>query len=164
MVLSYSTEAKLAIKNINASPFNVGQEARLDPFSIDQIRELGELHGLELIESQIEKLRSYLGGQPYLIRKALFALANHEYDFETMLKASISDQGPFSDHLRHHLFNVREFPELAEALKLIIQSGKCKDPQDAIRLSATGLVAGTPPDKIEMACELYREYFRNKLG
>ena len=163
LAISYSTEAKLAISNLNASPFNVGEEARLLPFTLDQVTQLVQSHGLSLAEEENTKLLDFLGGQPYLIRRALFSLANEEYTFPSLMEAAISDQGPFSDHLRHHLINVKQFPELAKALQTIIQTGKCRDPLQAGRLAATGLTLGTPPDDIHMACGLYAAYFKNKL-
>lgn len=69
LALSYSTEAKLAIKNLNASPFNVGEEARLYPFNIEQLKDLSEIHGLSLGKEQLQKLLDFLGGQPYLTRR-----------------------------------------------------------------------------------------------
>ena len=79
------------------------------------------------------------------------------------MEAADSDQGPFSDHLRHHLFNIKQFEDLCTALKAVIQMKKCNDPILANRLSAAGLTKGTPPDKVEITCGLYEAYFKNKL-
>ena len=163
LALSYSTEAKLAIKNLNASPFNVGEEARLHPFTLEQLTNLSEIHGLSLSRDQLDKLLHFLGGQPYLSRRALFSLANHEYTFDGLLEEAASDQGPFSDHLRHHLFNLKQFPDLAKAMKNIITSGKCGNPIEANRLGAAGLTEGTPPNDVRIVCELYKVYFKSKL-
>ncbi|MEO1808273.1 MAG: AAA-like domain-containing protein [Bacteroidota bacterium] len=163
LAISYSTEAKLAITNLNASPFNVGIEARLYPFDQKQIGQLLELHSLSLSKAEVGKLEELLGGQPYLIRKALFSLANQEYTFPTLMEAAATDQGPFSDHLRHHLINIKQFPELAQAFKQIILNHKCKDPIHAGKLAAAGLTIGTPPESVHVACGLYQDYFQNKL-
>lgn len=163
LALSYSTEAKLAITNLNASPFNVGEEARLYPFTFSQLQDLSEIHGLDLSKVQLKRLLSYLGGHPYLSRRALFSLANKEHSFESLLAYAASDQGPFSDHLRHHLFNIKKFPELAKALKTTISTGKCNNPIEANRLAAAGLTEGTPPNDVQVVCELYEVYFKSKL-
>ena len=151
LAISYSTEAKLAITNLNASPFNVGEEARLYPFNGDQVSHLVQLHRINLTIEQINQLIEFLGGQPYLIRRALFSIASKEYTFESLMENAVSDQGPFSDHLRHHLINIKQFPELSQALKAIIQSEKCKNPIQAGRLLAAGLTLGTPPDMVRIA-------------
>ncbi len=162
MAISYSTEAMLAITDLNASPFNVGEEARIIPFSIEQVIILIERHGLSFQQSQIEQLMELLGGQPYLIRRALYIIASGEYTFEQLMEKAVEHEGPFSDHLRHHLINVRQFEEISAALKDILNSGKCKDSILAERLRASGLVIGTPP-LVQPACGLYRNYFKDKL-
>ena len=81
IAISYSTEAKLFIQDLNASPFNVGEEARLSPFTQEDAFKLIELHGLGLENEQAENLVQLLGGQPFLIRRALYLLARQEYDF-----------------------------------------------------------------------------------
>lgn len=160
--ISYSTEAKLAISDINSSPFNVGEEAAIPPFNLQQIAELATLHEQNLSEEQLKKLLSLLGGQPYLIRRALYLLTMGEYDYEELLAKSVEDAGPFGDHLRHHLVNIRQFPELTTAMKNILTEQKCKDPILAGRLTAAGLIKGTPPN-VEATCSLYHSYLKNKL-
>lgn len=163
LAISYSTEAKLAISNLNASPFNVGEEARLDPFTEDQVGSLLKLHGLSLTSNEHQTIMELLGGQPYLIRRCLYLLAQKRYTFQQLIEEAIEDQGPFSDHLRHHLVNIKQFPELSEALKNIINAQKCKNPLIAGRLSASGLTRGTPPSDVSLACGLYQKYFKDKI-
>ncbi len=160
--ISYSTEAKLAITDINSSPFNVGEEAAIPPFNLEQVAQLADLHQQNLSNEQLQTLIDTLGGQPYLIRRAMYLLAMREYDYEELMEKSIEDAGPFGDHLRHHLVNIRQFPELTTAMKTIISDQKCKDPILAGRLSAAGLIKGTPPN-VEATCSLYHSYLKNKL-
>ena len=145
IAISYSTEAKLAITNLNASPFNVGEEARLYALTIPQVTQLTQSHGLDLGDKQIQQLQSYLGGHPYLIRRALFSIATQEYSFDNLIDQAASDQGPFSDHLRHHLFNIKQFEDLSKALKVIIQTQKCNDPIQANRPGCSRFDPGNPP-------------------
>ncbi|MEM6634181.1 MAG: AAA-like domain-containing protein [Bacteroidota bacterium] len=159
LALSYSTEAKLAIQDLNASPFNVGEEAKLTPFTLDQVAELAHRHGLSWGADQLDTLMELLKGQPYLVRRAMYLLARQEYQFPELIEKAALHDGPFSDHLRHHLINLRQFEEVSEAMKGIISKGKCSDPIMAGRLEATGLVKGSHPD-IVPANGLYAAYFK----
>ncbi len=145
MAISYSTEAKLAIRDLNASPFNVGEEARIPPFSVDQIEDLSTIHGLSLTPTQLDELFTLLGGQPYLTRRAFYLITRGELNFKELIDRAATNDGPFSDHLRHHLVNVMQYEDASLALKEIEAKEKCKDPLLAGRLEATGLVKGTPP-------------------
>jgi len=162
MAISYSTEAKLAIADLNASPFNVGEEARIVPFTSQQVEDLMHRHGQQWSAQEAQTIMELLGGQPYLVRRALYLLAKGEYDLERLLAKAAHDDGPFSDHLRHHLVNVKQFPDCAEALRAVIERETCKDALLAARLTAAGLVVGSAP-RLRPACGLYARYFRDKL-
>lgn len=161
LALSYSTEAKLAIQDLNASPFNVGEEAKLPPFQEEQVMELANRHGLTLGDD-ISSMMDLLAGHPYLTRRALYLLAKQEFNYRQLLEKADKHDGPFSDHLRHHLVNIKQFQDASKAMKLIIEEGLCKDPIMATRLEATGLVKGTPPDVVPTN-GLYGSYFKGKL-
>ncbi len=162
LVLSYSTEAKLAIQDLNASPFNVGEEAKLSPFTEEQVAELAHRHGLQWPPEKLDKFMSLLAGQPYLVRRAMYLLVKGEYSFLELLENADKHDGPFSDHLRHHLVNLKQFSAAVDAMKDIVERGKCKDPIMATRLEATGLVKGSPPN-VFPTNQLYTNYFKGKL-
>lgn len=162
IAISYSTEAKLFIQDLNASPFNVGEEAFLTPFSFQDIVKLSSLHGLLLEDYQIETLLNLLGGQPFLIRRALYLIAMEIYTYEQLIDRAIEQDGPFNDHLKHHLINVSQSPQTIETLKAILNGEKTKNIDMAMRLIATGLVKGTPPN-LEASFDLYKRYFKGKL-
>ena len=162
LVLSYSTEAKLAIQNLNASPFNVGEEADLYPFTKEQVAELATRHGLVWTEEQLDIIMKLLAGQPYLVRRAMFLIAKGENTFDTLIEQADKHGGPFSDHLRHHLVNLKQFAKNAEAMREILDIQRFRDPLIATRLAAAGLIKGSPPN-LEPACGLYATYFRGKL-
>ena len=64
LAIAYATEAHLFIKDLNQSPFNVGNSASLDDFNLEQIAELnkaGTRAPLSLT-SEIERFRSLVGG------------------------------------------------------------------------------------------------------
>ena len=49
------------------------------------------------------------------------------------------------------------------ALRQILQHGACDDDMDFERLSAAGLVRGETRRSAEVACELYRRYFSERI-
>lgn len=162
LVLSYSTEAKLAIQDFNASPFNVGDEANLPPFSKEQVVELANRHQIEMEDDYINRLMELLNGQPYLVRRSLYLIAKKDYAPLQLLSSASQHDGPFGDHLKHHLVNVKQFDECVNALKEIVNNDRCKDPLIATRLQAAGLIKGSPPNMI-FSNKLYSSYFKDKL-
>lgn len=162
LAISYSTEAQLAIQNLNTSPFNIGVEANMQPFTLDQLQDLISKHGLDWSIDQAERLHELIGGHPYLTRKSLYAIAKEQYSLERLMEEGPTDDGPFSDHLRRHLLNVRQFPDLADALADIMDTERCRDPLIANRLRSAGLIVGDVPH-LQMANQLYVRYFKRKL-
>lgn len=162
LTISYSTEAKLAIQDLNASPFNVGDEAKLLPFTREQIMELSNRYDLHWKGPQIEAIIDLLKGHPYLTRRAMYMVAKNEFSFEELLERAEKQDGPFSDHLRHHLINLKQVPKVMSIMKDIVERARCNDSLIASRLRATGLVIGSPPE-MTPANGLYAKYFKGKL-
>lgn len=162
MAISYSTEAKLAIQNLNQSPFNVGEEARITPFTFEQIEDLANRYQLGLSSSELTDLEELLGGQPYLTRKALHIISRGDYSFEGLVRCATDESGPFSDHLRHHHINIIRHEELALSMKKVINNGGSLSDKHFMRLAAAGLVKGNHQRPL-VACKLYQEYFRKAL-
>ena len=161
LVLSYSTEIHLAIKNLDQSPFNVGHEREMKPFNGAEIRKLVELHGLEN-SALPEELLSLMGGYPYLSRKALYLLGTQAYNLERLKEIAPKDNGPFSDHLRHHLMLLQGDEACAKAMKAIVQGHEFHDKLTVSRLRAAGLIKGASP-VLQPAHDLYLRYFKSTL-
>jgi serine/threonine-protein kinase len=80
-----------------------------------------------------------------------------------LLRVAAIDSGPFGDHLRRQQWALRDQPKLREALKQIIRSNQCSDDMALFRLLRAGLVKGSG-DAYTCRCDLYRLYFKDKLG
>ena len=76
LILVTSTEPYQLIDDLNQSPFNVGQVIELEDFTLEQVHDLNQRHGLPLNTSAEVKLIVSLNGHPYLVRKALYLLAS----------------------------------------------------------------------------------------
>jgi hypothetical protein len=163
LVLVISTEPYLLIDQANQSPFNVGLKLELSDFSEAQVRDLNRRHNSPVVESDFAQLMNLLGGHPYLTRKALYILVIERLTWAELNRVAAIDQGPFDDHLRRHHWLLRDQRELREALKQIIRSNQCVDEMCLYRLLRAGLVKARG-DVCACRCDLYRQYFEDKLS
>lgn len=166
-VVVHATEAYIPL-DINQSPFNVGLPIKLPEFSLEQVQDLAVRHGLDWVKDekglQLAPLLAMIGGHPYLVRLALYHLVRQEMSLEQLLQTSPTVAGIYSDHLRHHLANLQEQPQLAAALKRVVIAPEAV-PLEAIaayKLESMGLVKLEGKQAIP-SCELYQLYFREQL-
>lgn len=158
MVIAYSTDTLYAIRNLDQSPFNVGEEFLLTPFNHKQVEELVTRHqSLHLQKEQVGTLIELLGGHPYLTRKALFLLAKKVISFEAFIDSATSDYGPFRDHLRKLLLVLTQ-NNLLPSLEEILKYGFLNQFPISTKLKALGLVVGEFPN-LSISCDLYRVFF-----
>ena len=76
----------------------------------------------------------------------------------------MSETGIYSDHLRRHLWNLEEYPELVAAMRNVVYE---KSPGEltgilGFKLDSLGLVKWKD-NKYNPRCELYRQYFQVHL-
>ncbi|MGB3239272.1 MAG: AAA-like domain-containing protein, partial [Geitlerinemataceae cyanobacterium] len=114
LVMVYSTEVYIPL-NVNQSPFYVGLPIELPEFNLLQVRELAQRHGLNWQTDRIEPLMGLVGGHPYLVRLALYHIAQHQLSWEELLETAATETGLYGDHLRRHLWSLQKHPELATA-------------------------------------------------
>jgi hypothetical protein len=162
IVLVISTEPYLLIPDVTQSPFNVGLTLYLEDFDREQVRDLNRRHGSPVRETDFPYFLALFGGHPYLTRKALYTLVAGPLAWDDLVREAASDHGPFGDHLRHHMWLLRDEPVLREALAQIIHHDRCEDDMTFFRLLRAGLVKGSGA-VCRCRCELYRMYFEGKL-
>ena len=162
LVLSHSQES-YATKDINQSPFNVGLPVELGELQPDQVRQLVGLHGLPLGEAEVAQLLELVGGHPYLVRKALYELANG-LPFATFLLDAPTEAGVYGSHLRGLLRAMEDHPQLAEALRQVVHSSepvKLRS-EEAFKLESLGLLV--PEGNLERPrCRLYAQFMADRL-
>jgi hypothetical protein len=162
IVMVISTEPYLLIDDINRSPFNVGLNLELEDFNEAQVRRLNWQHGSPVKEGDFSQLMKLLNGHPYLTRKALYTQVTKRWTWADLARVAPTDQGPFGDHLRRYHWLLRDEPDLKEALKQVIRHNRCPDEMVFFRLLRAGLVKGGG-DVYTCRCDLYRQYFKDKL-
>lgn len=163
LIVVHSTEVYIPM-NINQSPFNVGLPIELPEFSAEQVLNLAQRHGLNWSSSQVEQLMAMVGGHPYLVRVALYSIARQDTTLDLLLQTAPTEAGAYSDHLRRHLWNLEQRPELAAAVKKVIANPKPVrlDSIECFKLLSMGLLQLQGND-VTPRCNLYRKYFRDRL-
>ncbi|NET59669.1 MAG: hypothetical protein F6K47_27025 [Symploca sp. SIO2E6] len=165
LVVVHSTEVYSSL-DINSSPLaGIGLEIELPEFSFEQVQELVKRYRLDWSASQIEQLIIMVGGHPYLMDKALDYLQRQQVTLDQLLLAAPTEAGPFSDHLRRHLGNLQQHPELAVALAEVVKANDwVKIPSTQLfKLQSMGLIK-LQGNRVMPSCDLYRQYFRERLG
>jgi hypothetical protein len=162
LVLVTSTEPYQLIENLNQSPFNVGEVIDMADLTPEQVADLNQRHGSPLSSHEEQWLEMLLAGHPYLVRRALYLVASGRITAADLFAQATDDRGPFGDHLRHHLYRLRNRPTLIQRLGQILRSGIGGDDQDFWRLQGAGLVRKEGSRQVPR-CRLYADYFREHL-
>jgi hypothetical protein len=163
ILMVISTEPHLLISDVTQSPFNVGLRIMLQDFDQSQVAELNQRYQLPLNEQEILDAMAFLNGHPYLTRKAMYTMVTEALTWQQIKQSAITPHGLFADHLKRYLWLLHDQPQLRTALKQIIQYERCSDEMLFYRLMQAGLVKGDDSSNCACRCQLYEEYFRNKL-
>ena len=163
LVIVHSTEVYLPL-DVNQSPFNVGLPIDLPEFTADQVTDLVNRHGLIFTAQEVESLMTLVGGHPYLLRLALYHLTQNRLTLPELCDTGPTEAGIYGDHLRRHLANLKQSPELIQAYRAILDASTPLplDSERTFKLHSLGLVHlkgnGAVP-----SFELYRRYFGDRL-
>jgi hypothetical protein len=164
LVVVHSTEVYVPM-NVNQSPFNVGLPIELPEFSQEQVQDLTRRHGLNWNANKVKLLMSIVGGHPYLVRVALYHLAQQETTLERFLDIAPTEAGLYGDHLRRHLWNLQQHPKLAVAFAKVVTASEPVELESvqAFKLHSMGLVQ-LQGNYVTPRFDLYRQYFSMKLS
>lgn len=164
MVLVHSTESYV-VMDTNSSPFNVGLALELPEFTEAQVLDLAGRHGLSWTSQEVENLMVMVGGHPYLVRLALYHVAQGDFSLTELLTEAPTDGGIYGEHLRRHLWNLKQHPELAAAFQQVVVTNESVklEPMLAFKLNGMGLVTLEGNDVKLLHEPLYRPYFRERL-
>jgi len=164
LVVVHSTEVYVPME-INQSPFNVGLPVELHPFTEQQVYDLARLHGLVGRAEDFAPLMAMVGGHPYLVRLALYHLARQDIVLEELLQTAPTEAGLYSDHLRRHLWNLQQNPELAAGMWQVVSATEPVrlESEVAFKLHSMGLVH-LQGNEVTPRCDLYQQYFCDRLA
>jgi hypothetical protein len=166
VVYSQEPDSRCDIKfDINQSPFrNVGVDIELSEFNSLQVKDLKTRHGLRWSNVELEELMAMVGGHPYLIRVALYHTARQYVSFRELLDNAPTEAGAYSDHLRRYLDCLKSHNLLAAMQQVVATDNPVRLPvKEAYQLYSMGLISRQGNDVVP-SCNLYRLYFRDRLG
>ena len=164
LLIAHSTEPSLFIDDLNQSPFNVGEVIRLGDFLPAELERLNDLNGRPLRSGEeLVDLTHLLGGQPYLVRQAMYCLRTTIKTLEELKRIAIDDDGPFGDHLRRLLWNLQRAGKMQNAIRQILRGNGCEGETEFQRLRAAGLISGDSRTDARIRCDLYLQYFKRHL-
>jgi hypothetical protein len=166
LAIAYSTEAYVPV-DINQSPFNVGLALELPEFTQEQVKDLAQRHQLNWSDTEVLELMELVGGHPFLVRLALFKIANRDINpdisLAKFLQTAPTAAGIYSKHLQRQEYILQQQPELGKAMQEIVTNDHPVILTTEIRfkLYSLGLVK-LRNDEVTPRCELYRQYFRTQ--
>jgi hypothetical protein len=166
IVLAASTEPKLWIPDPQRSPFTVGLRVDLDDFSDQNVQTLNKRYGSPLSEQHLQRLMELLRGHPYLVHHAIYSVACHHNNADSLFERAKRDDGPFADHLNYLLLRLSSKPELTRGMRQIIDKQVCRDEELYARLRGAGLVRREEQQRrarVLPSRQLYHDYFSHRL-
>ena len=162
LVISYRTEDYGRL-DINQSPFNVGVPISVREFNDDEVELLRNRH-YHLQSEVAEPLREAIGGHPYLIRLAFYALAKEELTLEQVLKNAATHTGIYKNHFRQLVASLQECPALETILQIIVSKNSLeitgKNNTQIYQLAAMGLIK-IKGNLAVISRQIYQNYFTN---
>jgi class 3 adenylate cyclase/transcriptional regulator with XRE-family HTH domain len=164
LLVVHSTEVYIPL-NINQSPFNVGLSVELPEFTALQVQDLAAQYELDWTHEKVEKLMALIGGNPYLVQVALHHISYEDITLDQLLETATAEDGIYSGYLRRQLCNLKQYPELVSALAQVVTSQNPVElePIQAFKLQSMGLVR-VQNQQVVPSCDLYRQYFSDRLG
>ncbi len=159
-VLVCSTEAYIPLPT-NRSPFIIGLVISLPSFTLSQVKDLIQRHGLQATPAELDQLMDLTGGYPYLIRLALYQSVYQSMPIRAVLKDAATERSIFSQHLHTQLWHLRQNPDLVEAFQHLLEAGTPIRLEQAIafKLKSLGLVH-LDGNQAVISCGLYKAYFQ----
>lgn len=165
LVLVISTEPYLLITESERSPFNVVPPVVLNPFSREECEALNDTYENPLDRTDLEELYTLLRGHPYLTRLAYFHLKDtRACSLDELIERADDERGPFGEHLRAKLSDLREGEGLVEGMRKVLIPETAPDRDMAYRLHGAGLIGFRDHDRAVPANLLYHRYFKRVLN
>lgn len=150
------------------SPLDIGLSVTLPGFDRLQVELLAKTYKLDWIRNEhLDLLMEMLGGHPYLLRLTMYELAKkveRETDLYELFTQATTDTSIYNEYLNQYLVLLREQPELAAALEIVLASHEPVYLESLVttKLQNLGLIR-IVSDRCCISCELYRRYFHQYL-
>jgi AAA-like domain len=156
-------------KKVNRSPLNIGKEIKLPSLTFSEIQKLVDLHELNWNEQDINTLTNLVGYHPYLIRLALYAVAQDNIDLPILLANVLTNEGIYSKYLERHYDYLTSDRALADLMAQVVKSDlplEVKsieiDSSSSTKLQELGLVEYSNSMLVPKN-QLFKLYFADRL-
>lgn len=158
-ILSYSTEVYIELE-IHQSPFNVGHEARLPNFTLEQASQWAEQLELALTSSQVADLVGVTGGYPHLLELAWRELQGQTPDAIANLVAQAPTLAGIYRSDLTKLHDLAKQAQLGAAIAQMVASDEAVrldlDTMRSLERLGLGQFVG---QGIAWRCAMYRDFF-----
>ncbi len=163
LILSYATENYIPA-DMNRSPLTVGKEIEVKDFTAEQVLDLAHKYDTNLKREDLERIINIVGGNPYLLNKAIYALTQKQISLAKFEETATTEEGIYRDHLRGHFLNLQNHTELAKGMKKLVTSSSPVDLGTNInwKLHSLGLVT-FEQNAVKPRYKLYADYFNKRL-
>ena len=162
-LLSASSEPSFFIEDITQSPFNIDQTVELKEFTKEEIKTFAQNLELNLGNDIIPKITEFIGGRPVLVHMLLYQMKCNSINSNQLFDSKTAGNTIFRNHLHGYLLHFQRDRSLSQAMKNILNGHGCQDLRLIDRLKAAGLVRLSKDHEPEIACRLYREFFKEVL-
>jgi AAA-like domain len=164
LVIAYATEAHLFITDLNQSPFNVGTRLMLDEFLLGDLEQLNRKYRSPLRSTaEIASFYSLVGGNPYLVRRGLHAMASQGLNVQEMTARAGREGSVFVDHLRRLLASLQQDADLCDSVRAVLRGEPCPTVDGFYRLRSAGILIGEDAQDARLRCALYQTYLEGHL-
>ena len=163
IILAHSTDPSVAVTNMNQSPFyNVGLGVQLRAFKKEELHELSICYGLNLGESDIELLLSFVGGHPYLTREILFTINKGEESLEKIISEAYGEDSIFKEHMKRHILAINQNEESKKFIIDVLNETINNNEKIRYLLEARGIIR-SGSSRPTFTCELYTKFFKQRF-
>lgn len=166
IIIAFSTESYFD----KESPLqNVGTDIELGGLIDDQVLSLAQLYGLvwDNGSQTASRLRSFLGGNPYLINTALYEMTKKNFDLDTLQQQALFPNSHFLKHLNKIVEMIKECEGLEATFSdWLKQQDSYLDEKVKIQLAKLGAIEFEFKNnsiKPTIPCQLYEQYFKQQF-
>lgn len=160
-VMSQTAESCMSFC-INKSPFSVGVEIPLLPFTPKQVQTLALSYELEWSLREATALCELVGGKPYLVH----LVVHHSWSGETSITEVLDSPlvcGIFSSYLQQKLRRLQQTPSLFKVFSQVLSNQISNSLTSLYQLQSMGLVM-LADHKPQPACNLFANYFSDQYA
>jgi AAA-like domain len=154
-------------EKLNRSPLNIGKEIKLPDLTVPQIQNLLHLHALDWNDRNILDLTNLVGGHPYLIRLALYHIANGDTTLSSLLTDAHTGNSIYIKYLQRQEKYITSDRKLIDLMAKVVNRDcpleiRSIDSGSLVKLQELGLVENRC-NAIQPKNQLLKLYFMDRL-